>query len=87
MYIFDVSTAFLSGQERQRQVFVRATPEGLPEVKGMQAIKPYELLRIVKGAYGLAEVPRLWYLRAVELFTKGRHGGASIRKKHFHLQG
>ena len=52
---------------------MKAPPEGLPPVggdskKSMKAIAPHELLRIVKGAYGLAEAPRLWYLRAVELF-------------------
>lgn len=69
-YVFDVSTAFLSGQKTQRTVFVKAPLEGLPAVNGMEKIKPHELLRVVKGAYGLAEAPRLWYLRAVELLEK-----------------
>ena len=69
-WVFDVSTAFLSGKHTQRVVYIRAPPEGLPEVKGMKAVAPHELLRIVKGAYGLAEAPRLWYLRAVELLEK-----------------
>ena len=51
-------------------MYVKAPPEGLPQVEGMSAVAPHELLRIVKGAYGLAEAPRLWYLRAVELLEK-----------------
>ena len=69
-WVFDVSTAFLSGKQTERVVYVKAPPEGLPQVDGMSAVAPHELLRIVKGAYGLAEAPRLWYLRAVELLEK-----------------
>ena len=69
-YVFDVSTAFLSGKHTQRQVFVRAPPEGLPATSTSKAVGSYELMRIVKGAYGLSEAPRLWYLRAVELLEK-----------------
>ena len=69
-WVFDVSTAFLSGKHTQRVVYIRAPPEALPEVRGMSTVAPHELLRIVKGAYGLAEAPRLWYLRAIELLEK-----------------
>ena len=69
-FVFDVSTAFLSGKNTQRQVFVRAPQEGLPETATSKAVGSYELMRIVKGAYGLSEAPRLWYLRAVELLEK-----------------
>ena len=30
---------------------------------------PYALLRVLKGAYGLTEAPRLWYLRARQLLN------------------
>ena len=66
-YTFDVSTAFLSGKNTDRLVFARAPPEGLPGTDSSAPVKPYELMRIVKSAYGLAEAPRLWYLRAVEI--------------------
>ena len=69
-WVFDVSTAFLLGKQTQRVVYIRAPGERLPEAKGINAVAPHELLRIVKGAYGLAEAPRLWYLRAVELLEK-----------------
>ena len=35
----------------------------------MPALKATQLLRILKSAYGLAEAPRLWYLRACELMA------------------
>lgn len=34
------------------------------------AVKPYELLMFCKPAYGLSEAPRLWHLRAKELFVE-----------------
>ena len=67
---FDVSTAFLSGKATSRQVYVRAPAEGLPAVEGEKAVRPRGLLEILKGAYGLAEAPRLWYLRARELLAQ-----------------
>jgi hypothetical protein len=65
-----VSTAFLSGKETSRQVYVRAPSEGLPAAEGKKSVRPRGLLEILKGAYGLAEAPRLWYLRARELLAK-----------------
>jgi hypothetical protein len=70
MKFFDVSTAFLSGKEIGRTVFIRAPPEGLPSVHGQRAVQPYQLLQVLKGAYGLTEAPRLWYLRARELLLE-----------------
>jgi len=68
--IFDVASAFLSGMELDREVYCRAPADGLPAVSGMKAIKPFQLLRILKGAFGLPEAPRLWYLRARQLLRK-----------------
>ena len=67
---FDVSTAFLSGKETDRNVYIRAPKDGLPSVEGQKGIKPLAVLELLKGAYGLAEAPRLWYLRARELLDK-----------------
>ena len=64
---FDVSTAFLSGQPTTRKVYIRAPKEGLPAAEGQPKVAPGRLLEIVKGAYGLSEAPRLWYLRAREI--------------------
>ena len=61
---FDVNTAFLSGKEQTRELYVRLPPDGLPGV-------PHgSLLKLIKGVYGLKEAPRLWYLRAVELIRE-----------------
>ena len=61
---FDITTAFLSGDHTDREIYVRAPPEGLPAARGQSAVEPLELLQILKSAYGLTEAPRLWYLRA-----------------------
>jgi hypothetical protein len=58
---FDVKTAFLSGKEHNREIYMRPPPDGLP------GVAPGSLLKIVKGAYGLREAPRLWYLKAREV--------------------
>ena len=67
---FDVSTAFLSGKEIGRTVYVRGPVDGLPAVGKAQRVPPYRLLKILKGAYGLTEAPRLWYLKARELMIE-----------------
>eukprot|EP00435_Cladocopium_sp_Y103_P016026 s641_g4.t1 len=64
VWAFDVSTAFLSGDATQRQIFVRAPEEGLPAAAGEIAVPGGELFQILKSAYGLTEAPRLWYLKA-----------------------
>ena len=61
---FDVSTAFLSGKAHNREIYMRPPPEGLP------GVPPGSLLKIVKGAYGLREAPRLWYLKAREVLME-----------------
>ena len=65
--VFDVKTAFLSGLPLDREVYVRAPADGLPATDGHDVIAPFALLRVLKGAYGLTEAPRLWYLRARQL--------------------
>eukprot|EP00959_Pyramimonas_sp_CCMP1952_P264881 5538535-Pyramimonas_sp.AAC.1 len=58
---FDVATAFLSGLELERELYVRAPKDGFPAVDGAgwPAVRPYALLRLLKGACGLTEAPRL----------------------------
>ena len=51
-YAFDVSTAFLSGKETEREIYVRAPPSGLPAVDGAREIKGLELMQVLKSAYG-----------------------------------
>ena len=52
---FDVTTAFLSGKEVSREVYIRPPPEGLPacEEAGEEAVSPEELPKVCKSAYGL----------------------------------
>ena len=69
-YVFDVSTAFLAGNPTEREVYARAPGSGLPETSLSKKIAPFSLLRILKSAYGLAEAPRLWYLRASQLLEE-----------------
>ena len=67
----DVASAFLQGKPlpEDREVYVRI-PAGYPQyvvdyiLKQLGAGKNYrgDLLRLLKGGFGLAESPRLWYL-------------------------
>ena len=68
---FDVSTAFLSGKEVQREVYIRAPMDGLPACPqlGEKAVAPGELLRVCKSAYGLSE-------------ARGENGHVSQSKSH-----
>ena len=65
---FDVSAAFLSGKEISRTVYVHGPADGLLSVNGRPTLKPYQLLQVLKGAYGQTEAPRRRYLRAREVF-------------------
>ena len=67
--VFDIMTAFLSGMRMDRELYVRAPKEGLPSPpgSGWPDVRPYALLRLLKGAYGLTEAPRLWYLRGTPI--------------------
>eukprot|EP00439_Symbiodinium_sp_Y106_P070485 s391_g12.t1 len=61
--LFDVSTAFLSGKEVNRDLFVRPPND-------LKCAGAGVLWRILKSAYGLSEAPRLWYIQAKELLSK-----------------
>ena len=54
----DVSTAFLRGEKQTRELYVEM-PAVIPEES---VFDPKEILRILKGLYGLPEAPRLWWL-------------------------
>jgi hypothetical protein len=66
-WVFDVETAFLSGKNTDREIYVRAPKEGLPATGTTGFIPPFSLMRVLKSIYGLTEAPRLWYLRAREI--------------------
>ncbi|CAE7368424.1 RE2, partial [Symbiodinium sp. KB8] len=61
-WLFDVSTAFLSGKNVDRHLFCR--PPG-----DLSCVDAHGLWKVLKSAYGLAEAPRLWYLQARELLV------------------
>ena len=61
---FDCKSAFLTGKQTDRELYVKPPKEGLNGV-------PWgSLIKLIKGAYGLREAPRLWYLRIKELIEK-----------------
>ena len=63
VFLFDVSTAFLSGKAVGRELYVRPP-------RDLAGVNAGELWRILRSAYGLAEAPRLWYERAKECLTE-----------------
>ena len=77
---FDVTTAFLSGLEQERELYVRPPSDGLP------GVRQGSLLKLVKGVYGLKEAPRLWYLRARQLITRCGWQELSCAKSVFVLR-
>ena len=64
---FDVTTAFLKSEKMERVIHVRAPRTGLPAISSMPEIQLNALLRMIKGAFGLTDAPRLWYLKARDL--------------------
>ena len=70
LWSFDVTTAFLGGERTDREIYVKAPPEGLPKTKQMEAVTGGQLFRVLKSAYGLTEAPRLWYLKACKLLAE-----------------
>ncbi|CAE7322055.1 RE2, partial [Symbiodinium sp. CCMP2456] len=55
----DIKTAFLSGDNSDRQLYFRPPPE----VRELMNLSDDDVLRLNKAAYGLAEAPRAWFLR------------------------
>ena len=53
---FDVSSAFLTGNDHERQLYFRPPKEGLP------GVPDGSLIQVKKGLFGLREAPRLWWL-------------------------
>ena len=53
----DIRAAFLNGVEAPRQLFFRQPQRGIP------GLDPRQLIEIVKGVFGLATSPKLWWLK------------------------
>ena len=54
---------FLSGREADHDLYAKPPPD-------FRYTGASTLWRILKSAYGLSEVPRLWYMQAKELLGK-----------------
>ena len=56
---FDVKTAFLRGSAQDDRLLGMLPP---PEMQEMMQLKPQEVVRLVKGAYGRVDAPYLWFI-------------------------
>ena len=75
----------MSGEKTERQVYIRAPRDGLPATADAEAITPLRIMEVVKGAYGLAEAPRLWYLRAPKLLEQAGFKELAVSRAVFRL--
>ena len=55
---FDVKTAFLRGSEQNDRILGIEPP---PELRRQMGLKDEEICRLLKGAYGRADAPLLWF--------------------------
>ena len=55
---FDNKAAFLQGRTRENRVIAI---EPVPEMVAAMDLKPNEVCRLVKSAYGLIDAPFLWF--------------------------
>ena len=84
---FDVSAAFLRGDEMTEEVYFRPPREGLPDVP------PGSLIKAKKGIFGLRVAPRLWFKKAKATVIKqgwrelGALPGVFVLKVNNILQG
>ena len=69
MRSFDIKAAFLQGQPQADRVIAI---DPVPELRKAMNLKPQEICRLNKGAYGLIDAPYLWYCALVnELLRLG----------------
>ena len=61
--VFDVSAAFLRGDEMTEEVYFRPPREGLP------GVPPGSLIKAKKGIFGLRVAPRNWFKKAKKTIT------------------
>ena len=59
MYIGDIKTAYLNGDQTELERQIWAEPP--EEVKQYLNMKPHELWRVAKAVYGLCHAPRKWF--------------------------
>jgi len=66
---FDIKAAFLQGQPQADRVIA---VDPVPELRKALSMKPQEICRLNKSAYGLIDAPYLWYCALVsELLRLG----------------
>ena len=63
---FDIKAAFLQGQPQSSRVMGL---DPVPEMRQAMSMKPNEIGRLNKGAYGLIDAPFLWYCALVKELT------------------
>jgi hypothetical protein len=63
---FDIKAAFLQGQPQSSRVMGL---DPVPEMRQAMSMKPNEIGRLNKGAYGLIDAPYLWYCALVKELT------------------
>jgi hypothetical protein len=56
----DITAAFLNGERAERQLYMEQPREGLP------GMVPGQLIEIIKGVFGLATSPRLWWKKLAQ---------------------
>ena len=54
----------LSGMPLEKSIHVRGPSDGLPAPDNLFGVLQQQLLQALRGAYGLTEAPRQWYLRS-----------------------
>eukprot|EP00435_Cladocopium_sp_Y103_P073619 s3_g44.t1 len=59
---FDIKAAFLQGQPQAGRVIA---VDPVPELRQAMALKPQQICKLNKGAYGLIDAPYLWYCALV----------------------
>ena len=56
---FDIQTAFLRGSEQNQRELGMEPPE---EMRNRLKLKPNEVVKLLKGAYGRVDAPYLWFI-------------------------
>ena len=64
---FDIKAAFLQGQPQADRVIAI---DPVPELRKVMNMKPWEIGKLNKGAYGLIDAPYLWYCALVSELEK-----------------
>ena len=64
---FDIKAAFLQGKPQANRTLA---VEPVPELIQALQLKPSEICKLEKGAYGLVDAPYLWYVAITEELQK-----------------